>query len=212
MFENVRCGGRNVKTPTYCRKDKEKPSVREAEWPSAASCSHCPSNKKVFYPPSLHDAPSIPLLHSFSFTPITTVLLVVAGTLITAGCCQSRTERRSNELLKLTCTVFKVLSTPKLPECRVALLSALLLLTYRCVKCLTAWSVTEKPLTHIQVTFACQWHCHNTQSGQDFLSLVCKAQTWGKPATLGPLPRTSSVCTAKDAVLYIFQGLCFVQK
>lgn len=29
---------------------------------------------------------------------------------------------------------------------------------------------------------------------------------------LGPLPRTLSVCTAKDAVLYIFQDLCFVQK
>lgn len=46
--------------------------------------AHTPKNK-AFNLPALHDTPSLFLFHSFSFTPVSTILLVVVGTLITAN-------------------------------------------------------------------------------------------------------------------------------
>lgn len=93
VFENdVRHRGRNVKTPLHTaertRKDLQRGRVIECSiWLTLSI------QEKAFYPPSLHDAPSMLLLHSFSFTSINIILLFVAGTLITADSSQSRTEK-----------------------------------------------------------------------------------------------------------------------
>lgn len=149
-------------------KEQKNPLIREAG-DRTLYLAHTLQNR-AFYLSSLHDAPSLFLFHSFSFTIVSTLLLAVAGILTTGN---SRVGLGQSQAMNCCsrdgpCPKCSV-STPKLPnQSGLRLFWMLLALTYSPVTSLTVWPVTHKPSMHIQITSTC---C-NMQNGRGWGFLV----------------------------------------